>query len=86
MNKHLKDELEVPRNLIKKSGKNPFQGLEERGENTPLFQDALLQNQQLQPNPDLKQPSHFCHAFQTTCQVSQPILKMKAMVPSLLAH
>ena len=61
-----------------------FEGTEEI--KVPLFQDAPSQKKQLVPNPNSRQPTHFCHAFQTACQASQPTLKMKARVPSLLAH
>lgn len=43
------------------------------GKSTPLYQDALSQMKQLVPNPNSRQPNHFYHASQITCQVSQPI-------------
>jgi len=45
----------------------------EREKGTPLYQDALSQMKQLVPNPNSRQPNHFYHASQITCQVSQPI-------------
>lgn len=64
----------------------PFDSILHTKQSLPLSRVAPLRIQQLEPNQDSGQQVHSCHAFQTTCRVSQPVWMKITMVPSLQAH
>ena len=58
---------------LKTKNREPRKFWREKGEKAPHCRDALSQKKHLEPNPYLRQLNHFCHAFQITCQVLQPV-------------